>query len=171
MKKFRIAGPLWGLALVSLGLAACATPNLRVLENPQAKNAPTAHQRVFEAAFVAQGAGKLDRATNLWREYLNQEPKDYAAHNNLGLVYYTQDRLPESIAHFESALKLSPANQTVKSNLTRSLQFQTSLFKENKEYERAMGHLKRLQTLAPREDFQKLQFMVEEVEDRIYEQV
>ncbi len=87
------------------------------------------------------------------------------------MVFYAEDRLTESISELETAYNLEPGNQIVARNLSRSLQFQVALLKENREYERAIAHLNRLREISRPEENQKIQFMIEEVEDRIYEQV
>ncbi|QPJ61129.1 MAG: SH3 domain-containing protein [Candidatus Nitronauta litoralis] len=151
-------------------LGGCASVPQRVFKAP-APAVTRASKALFEDAFEAQEKGKYRKAISLWKQFLNAEPDSVQGHNNLGMVFYAEDRLSESINELETAWKLAPKNDIVLRNLSRSLQFQVALLKENREYERAIRHLQRLQEISKPEDFQKVQFMVEELEDRIYEQV
>lgn len=151
-------------------LGGCASAPQRVFKAP-APAVTRASKALFEDAFEAQEKGQYRKAISLWKQFLNAEPDSIQGHNNLGMVFYAEDRLSESINELETAWKLAPKNDIVLRNLSRSLQFQVALLKENREYERAIRHLQRLQEISKPEDFQKVQFMVEELEDRIYEQV
>ncbi len=151
-------------------LAGCASTPPRVFKAP-APAVTRASKVLFENAYQAQEKGQYRKAIGLWKQFLNSEPDSVQGHNNLGMVFYAEDRLSESIGALETAWKLAPKNDIVLRNLSRSLQFQVALLKENREYERAIKHLQRLQEISKPEDFQKVQFMVEELEDRIYEQV
>ncbi len=151
-------------------LGGCASAPQRVFKAP-APAVTRASKALFEDAFEAQEKGQYRKAISLWKQFLNAEPDSIQGHNNLGMVFYAEDRLSESINELETAWKLEPKNDIVLRNLSRSLQFQVALLKENREYERAIRHLQRLQEISKPEDFQKVQFMVEELEDRIYEQV
>ncbi len=151
-------------------LAGCASTPSRVFKAP-APAVTRASKALFEDAFEAQEKGQYRKAIGLWKKFLDSEPDSVQGHNNLGMVFYSEDRLPESINELETAWKLAPKDDVVLRNLSRSLQFQVALLKENREYERAIKHLIRLQEISRPEDFQKVQFMVEELEDRIYEQV
>ncbi len=162
--------PGLALTLILSVLGGCASTPPRVFKSP-APAVTRASKALFEDAYEAQEKGQYRKAIGLWKQFLKSEPDSVQGHNNLGMVFYAEDRLSESIRELETAWKLAPKNDVVLRNLSRSLQFQVALLKENREYERAIRHLNRLQEISRPEEFQKVQFMIEELEDRIYEQV
>lgn len=170
MRNFILIRSLALFALILSVLAGCASAPPRVFDAP-APSVLKGNKALFHDAFDAQEKGQYRKAIGLWKEFLQNEPNSVQGHNNLGMVFYAEDRLTESISELETAYKLEPGNEIVVRNLSRSLQFQVALLKENREYERAIRHLKRLRDISKPEENQKIQFMIEEVEDRIYEQV
>jgi len=93
-------------ALIIGVLAACATAEPRVFDAP-APAVPTSNKKLFNEAFMAQQKGQYTKAIGLWKEYLRVEPNSFEALNNLGMVYYAEDRLSDSIAAFQSARQMA----------------------------------------------------------------
>lgn len=51
--------------------------------------------------------GKLDEAGRIFKKVLKQNPKDGAAHNNMGFIYEKSKKHEKAIAEYEKAVKLS----------------------------------------------------------------
>lgn len=170
MRNSRFIIRLISFVLILWALTGCSSAPPRVFNAP-APSVLKANKALFDDAFEAQEKAQYRKAISLWKDFLQKEPDSVQAHNNLGMVFYAEDRLTESITELETAYNLEPGNEIVVRNLSRSLQFQVALLKENREYERAIRHLNRLREISRPEENQKIQFMIEEVEDRIYEQV
>lgn len=66
-----------------------------------------------------------DEAVFRWKKILEQDPNSIAAHNNLAVAYEKKGLWEEARKEYESALKLAPKNEQVKSNYEK--------FKENRE--------------------------------------
>ena len=98
-------------------------------------------------------------------------PNSFEARNNLGMVYYTENRVSQALHEFEVAYRLEPVSQKIRKNLSRALTFQADLLYESKEYDRVIRNLKRLKAVSPPKEQQGLDIKVEQVEDAIYEQV
>jgi Flp pilus assembly protein TadD len=60
-----------------------------------------------------------DEAIFRWKKALEANPSSVAAHNNLGVAYEKKGLFKEALAEYEAALKLSPDNSHVKSNLKK----------------------------------------------------
>lgn len=59
---------------------------------------------IFEQAVGFHRAGEDDKAEILYRAVLVLDPSHAEAHYNLGLIFYTQRRLPEAIAAYRDAI-------------------------------------------------------------------
>ena len=131
----------------------------------------SADKDLFERALFRQKNNRIQAANKVWNEFLRKHPRSFEAHNNLGLVYYENDQLDPAIAEFETARSLEPNDIKIKKNLVRVLKFKSTLLRESRDYNAAVSYLRRAQEhSAPREK-EKIGFLVEELEDRVYEQV
>ncbi len=168
MLKFRISFIPVALAAIVLALAACQTTKSSYFETPQGQLAKQ-DAELFDNALKEQKEGRLDKATELWEKFLETNPRSYEAHSNLGMTLYSNDKLSESIKEFSRALELEPGDEKIKANYARALKFQTTLYEENKDYEKALDNLKRVQELSP-DDKEKIRFEREGLYGKIYDQ-
>lgn len=70
---------------------------------------PRKIERKFTAASQAQNAGDEDYAIKLWRECLDADPADVAAHCNLGQVFAKRRDGPAAKEHLRRAIALDPS--------------------------------------------------------------
>ncbi|HXF12656.1 MAG TPA: tetratricopeptide repeat protein [Terriglobales bacterium] len=68
-----------------------------------------AGQSHFDAAQQAQKRGDYGTAEREYQAVLHDSPQFAEAHMNLGLIYQLQNRIPDAVAQFRSALKINPA--------------------------------------------------------------
>lgn len=73
-------------------------------------------RRSFEAGTAAYSQGQYEDALNAFRE-AEAGAEGFAVNFNLGNTYYKLNKIPESILHFERALKFDPANEDARYNL------------------------------------------------------
>jgi tetratricopeptide (TPR) repeat protein len=83
-------------AVALIGLAVVASPRD---ESVQAK---------LEQGVAAHNAGNTDRAEQLYREVLRQNPGNAVANFNLGVAAQQENRLPEAAAYYQKALDKEP---------------------------------------------------------------
>ncbi len=57
----------------------------------------------------------------LWRDTIRKNPSAWIAHNNLGTVLASRDRLEESVESYRNALRLKPDHAKARSNLGNAL--------------------------------------------------
>ncbi len=156
------------LAAIVLALAACQTTKSSYFETPRGQLAKQ-DVELFDSALKEQKEGRLEKAAELWEKFLETNPRSYEAHSNLGMTLYSNDKLSESIKEFARALELEPGDETIKANYARALKFQTTLYEENKDYEKALDNLKRVEELSP-EDKEKIRFEKEGLYGKLYDQ-
>jgi protein O-mannosyl-transferase len=65
--------------------------------------------------------GHWQNSERLFRHALEVTRGNYIAHNNLGYALFTQGKVDDAIAHYESALQLNPNYEDAHSNLGRAL--------------------------------------------------
>lgn len=130
-----------------------------------------AERELFASALRQQKNNKLDSSINLWKRFLKNNPRSFRGYNNLGMAHYTNDRLSASISAFETGLALEPSDHKIKENLKRTLRFQVTLLRENKDYDAAIRLLKRVSQLSKEPELEKVALEIETLEDRIFEQV
>ena len=82
------------------------------------------------------------------------------------MAHYTNDQLSPAVSAFETGLALE-----IKGNLKRTLKFQVTLLRENKDYDAAIHFLKRIGELSEEPEIEKVALEIETMEDRIFEQV
>jgi len=73
------------------------------------------------APVEAYREGRYAEARAGWLAQLATDPRDWTAHNNVGLAYAQEDRWPEAAAHWVAACLLNPRDASIRSNLTLAL--------------------------------------------------
>jgi uncharacterized protein YgiM (DUF1202 family) len=174
MKLFETKHLIALLGVLALVFSGCASskskPTARQFEAPATIESGPA-KGLFSKALKAQNEGQFDSATKLWKSFLSKHPDSFEGHNNLGLVYYTQDRVSQALQEFETAYRLEPTDPRIRKNLARGLRFKASMLHENREYFKTLEILTRLEEIVEPEEKQGILFKQEQVEDQIYLQV
>ena len=159
------------LLMLVLWAAACATmPQGQLFETPPGSISLSDHE-LFTKALAHQKAGRTDRAVDLWEKFLENQPRSFEARNNLGLLYYADDRIAQAISQFERALVLKPGSAKIKRLLLGALKVRVAILEENREYDDMIVGLKRIFTLSPEQARGKIALQIEKVEGLIFEQV
>ena len=159
------------LLMVVLWVTACATmPQGQLFETPPGSISLSDHE-LFTKALAHQKAGRTDRAVDLWEKFLENQPRSFEARNNLGLLYYADDRIAQAISQFERALVLKPGSAKIKRLLLGALKVRVAILEENREYDDMIVGLKRIFTLSPEQARGKIALQIEKVEGLIFEQV
>ena len=170
MKKLR----LWHLLIVGIFMiGACATvprPTNPYFEMPP-DQLLQAERELFSLALKQQKNNKLKSSIELWKRFLANNPRSFRGYNNLGMAHYTNDQLSPAISAFETGLALETFDHKIKDNLKRTLKFQVTLLRENKDYDAAIHFLKRIGELSEEPEKEKVALEIETMEDRIFEQV
>ena len=83
--------------------AGQAVPSLAPAQSPLASDA---HAPSADACLQALNSGDLDFAVRCFRTYLNRQPDDAAAHNDLGVALQRQGKAPEALACYERAARI-----------------------------------------------------------------
>jgi hypothetical protein len=170
MKKLR----LWHLLIVGIFMiGACATvprPTNPYFEMPP-DHLLQAERELFSLALIQQKNNKLKSSIELWKRFLANNPRSFRGYNNLGMAHYTNDQISPAISAFETGLALETFDHKIKGNLKRTLNFQVTLLRENKDYDEAIHFLKRIGELSEEPEKEKVALEIETMEDRIFEQV
>ena len=165
---------LWHLLIVGIFMiGACATvprPTNPYFEMPP-DQLLQAEKELFSLALLQQKNNKLKSSIELWKRFLANNPRSFRGYNNLGMAHYTNDQLSSAISAFETGLALETFDHTIKDNLKRTLKFQVTLLRENKDYDAAIHFLKRIGELSEEPEKEKVALEIETMEDRIFEQV
>ena len=162
---------LGALALVASGCASGGSkPTKQQFEVPETV-AEDHDKKLFSQALKAQNEGQFESAIKLWKSFLSKYPKSFEGHNNLGLVYYTQDMLSQALGQFETAYRLQRDDPRISKNLARALRFKASMLHENREYFETLEILARLELIVEHDEKQGILFKQEQVEDQIFLQV
>ena len=174
MKLFETKHLIALLGVLALTFGGCASsknkPTARQFDVPRnVESAPA--KDLFSKALKAQNEGQFEASAKLWKTFLAQNPDSFEGHNNLGLVYYTQDMLSQALQEFETAYRLQPLDPRIRKNLARGLRFKASMLHENREYFKTLDILTRLEGIVEPEEKQGILFKQEQVEDQIYLQV
>ena len=161
------------LMVLLIGFIGCATKSVPVnpyFEMPPDR-LPQPEQELFNKALDLLKSNHPDDSIKLWKRFLESNPRSFKGYNNLGMAHYSNDQLEKSINAFESALALEPFDITIKNNLKRSLRFQATIQRENKEYEKAIQHLERVKKITDQAGKEKVALEIETLQDLIFEQV
>jgi uncharacterized protein YgiM (DUF1202 family) len=174
MKLFESKHLIALLGVLALTVSGCASskskPTARQFDVPRnVESEPS--KDLFSKALKAQNEGQFEASAKLWKRFLAQNPDSFEGHNNLGLVYYTQDMLSPALQEFETAYRLQPLDPRIRKNLARGLRFKASMLHENREYFKTLEILTRLEEIVEPEEKQGILFKQEQVEDQIYLQV
>ena len=152
---------------------SCATPSRAV--NPYFEMPPEhlliAERELFSLALQQQKNNKLKSSIGLWKRFLANNPRSFRGYNNLGMVYYTNNQLSLALSAFETALDLEPLDHKIKENLKRTLRFQITLLRENKDYDAAIQCLKRITNLSEGAERLKVGLQIQTMVKNIFEQV
>ena len=152
---------------------SCATPSRAV--NPYFEMPPEhlliVERELFSLALQQQKNNKLKSSIGLWKRFLANNPRSFRGYNNLGMVYYTNDQLSLALSAFETALDLEPFDHKIKENLKRTLRFQITLLRENKDYDAAIQCLKRIANLSEGAERLKVGLQIQTMVNNIFEQV
>jgi hypothetical protein len=163
----------WHLLLGIFMIGACATvprPGNPYFEMPP-DHLLQAERESFSLALQQQKGNKLESSIDLWKRFLANNPRSFRGYNNLGMAYYTNDQLSPAISAFETGLALETFDHKIRDNLKRTLRFQVTLLRENKDYDAAIHFLKRIGELSEEPETEKVALEIETMEDRIFEQV
>lgn len=169
MKKLLLSHLLLGIFMVG----ACATvprPTNPYFEMPP-DHLLQAERELFSLALQQQKSNKLESSVELWKRFLANNPRSFRGYNNLGMAHYTNDQLSPAISAFETGLALETFDHKIRDNLKRTLKFQVTLLRENKDYDAAIHFLKRISELSEEPEKEKVALEIETMEDRIFEQV
>jgi uncharacterized protein YgiM (DUF1202 family)/Tfp pilus assembly protein PilF len=177
MKLFETKHLIALLGLLALVFSGCASSGSKTeaqqtaqqIDAPQTASGPD--KNLYSQALKAQNAGQFESAIKLWKDFLSNNPDSFEGHNNLGLVYYTQDMLEQALQEFETAHRLEPADPRVRKNLARTLRFKAAMVHESRDYFKTLKILARLEKIVEPEEKQGILFKQEQVEDQIFLQV
>jgi tetratricopeptide (TPR) repeat protein len=161
------------LIILLIGFTGCATNSVPVnpyFEMPPDR-LPETEQTLYNRALELLKNNHPDESIKLWNRFLENNPRSFKGYNNLGMAYYSNDQLANSIIAFENALALEPFDLRIRNNLRRSLRFQITILQENKEYEKAIQHLERVIKLTDPEGKEKVALEIETLQDLIFQQV
>jgi len=178
MKPFESKHLIALLGVLVLAFSGCASDGSKPqaqqtaqqIEAPQTV-ALESDKKLFSQALKAQNEGQYESAIKLWESFLSKYPDSFEGHNNLGLVYYTQDMLSQALQQFEIAYRLEPVDERIRENLARALRFKASMLHENRDYFKTLEILARLEQIVEPEEKQAILFKQEQVEDQIFLQV
>ena len=165
----------WLMVGILIAIQGCAGATLNpFVEKPYFASPPVqisrADKEIFDRALFRQTNNRIQPAIKVWGQFLEKHPRSFEAHNNLGLVYFEDDQLDASIVELEMAMSLEPSEGKIKKNLIRALKFKSILFKEARDYNRAVDTLKRVQEIAGPEEKEKVGYRIEKYEDKAFEQ-
>jgi len=96
------------LCAVLMLLTACWSQSAERSPTAQSSSDETS-QSHFDAAQQAQKRGDYGTAEREYEAVLRDSPQFAEAHMNLGLIYQLQDRIPDAVEQFRSAIKIKPA--------------------------------------------------------------
>ena len=89
----------------------------------------------------------------------------------MGMVYYTNHQLSLALSAFETGLDLEPFDHKIKENLKRTLRFQITLLRENKDYDAAIQLLERISKLSEESERKKVALQIQTMVNNIFEKV
>jgi hypothetical protein len=157
-----------GLILVLMMLMVSCASKPSYFESPS-ESISANDRSLFSKALNEQGKGRYEAARKLWKAYIAEHPNSHEAHNNLGMAYFLDDRVGESIPEFEIAHKWAPFSERIRENLSSAYQLQVSVLEENREYDGAIGHLKSLSAISTAMEKEKVLFKIEELDHELFE--
>ena len=90
------------------------------------------------AALTFQRAEIISHNDSLWRDTLAKNPESFTAHNNLGCLLATQNKIADAIPHFEQTLKYNPKNAAAHANLGRAFSLQHKFAEAEEHFQAAL---------------------------------
>ncbi len=90
------------------------------------------------AALTFQRSAIIARNDSLWRDTLEKNPESFTAHNNLGCLLATQNKIAAAIPHFEAALKCNSKNAAAHANLGRAFAMQRKFAGAEEQFQAAL---------------------------------
>src|SRR5579871_1110344 len=88
----------------------------------------------YDAGIKALEAKNYASAVELFNQAITEDPKDYAAHFNLGFAYSMQEKYTEAISQYKTVLELKPGLYDAQLNLGMCLY-------RTKDFDAALEHL------------------------------
>ena len=162
------------LVVLLFGVGGCATGSVSVnpyFEMPPERLSKT-EMELYNRALTQLKNNQLGNSIDLWKQFLQNNPRSFRGYNNLGMALYSNDQLVPAMKAFETALALEPFDTKIKDNLKRALRFQVTILRENKDYATAIEHLERVKKLTDDPpDKERVALEMEILQDLIYEQV
>ena len=126
---------------------------------------------LFSQALRLQKNNQLRGSFKRWALFLKRNPRSYEALNNVGLVLYEDDQVDTAIQNFEAAWALEPNDGRIRKNLIRGLNFRATMLKEGRNYRGAIKYLKRTADLSDSKEQEKIEFYIERLQDKVFNQV
>ena len=161
------------LMILLIGATGCATGPASI--NPYfdmpPDGLPKGEHELYNRALFQLKNNYPDNSIKLWKRFLEHNPRSFRGNNNLGMAYYSNDQLESSVTAFETALALEPFDLKIKDNLKRSLRFEATILRENKEFGKAIQRLQRVRILTALPGKEKVALEIEQLQDLIFEQV
>ncbi len=137
MKYLRLVIGLWVAAL----LVGCQPKKAEVGSGPPARGNvirdTSAARADTEKAYGLIHEGKYADAEPLLRRAIEADPTYGPAHNDLGIIYYHNERLYEAAWEFQNAIKLMPGQPQPHNNLGLVLESALRLQEAEKAYQEA----------------------------------
>ena len=99
------------------GVGGCSSANKNDIIVADGKRDTERARREHERAFQLIREGKYDEAEKVCKRALQADIMFGPAHNNLGLVYYYQNKLYAAAWEFQNAVKLMPYQPEPRNNL------------------------------------------------------
>jgi pentatricopeptide repeat protein len=114
--KFAIAYTLLGVTDLNLGENGLATENLRKGFELR-EHASERERYLISAVYYNFGTGELDKANDIYQEWLQTYPRDWIPLANLGANYATMGQYEKSLQALADSLRLNPDSGVSYSNL------------------------------------------------------
>ena len=161
------------LMIIMVRLTGCVTgpPTMNPYFEVAPDRLPKTERVLYNRALVQLKNNHPDDAIKLWERFLEHNPRSFRGYNNLGMAHYSNDQLEKSITSFETALALEPFDLKIRDNLKRSLRFQITILRENKEFGKAIQLLERVKKHTGLPGKEKVALEIEQLQDLIFAQV
>lgn len=175
--NYRILTRLFIIGLLTWMQACASAPIFPIIplvekpyfETPPSKLAETGKE-LFKRALSEQINNRTGAAVLAWNQFIEKYPNSFESLNNLGLVYYDDDRIDQSIMPFEAALALEPRSSRIKTNLVQALKLKSIMLKETKNYNGAVDALLRAREISTGYRKEKIDNIINQYEDHIFYQ-
>ena len=146
-KSVPISPALMRFSWLVIGLGVLALLGGCHQEKPEVAKRPPVYGNVIRDSAAARAdtekayglihEGKFGDAEPLLRRAIEEDPNYGPAHNNLGIIYYHNERLYEAAWEFQNAIKLMPGQPQPQNNLGLVLESALRLQEAEKAYQEA----------------------------------